>query len=298
VTAILLDLVVADAAAPHATAGWPQPTALADAVRITEAACAAGVSGIRVLDHAPGVTAADAATIAAYLGAVSGGLDVLVDTSTTGNAPYNLARRVSSLHRSIGGRAGVVLHTGDGDAVSDAVAPDPHARHRGARWAEYALVLDRLWAGFPVEALVGDQEGEVAVDDRLIRATDHDGTFYRVAGPLDGPTERPLLAAADVDTIGWDVAGASADVVVLDDHQVVGADTRLRDALVGTGRTREDVRLFGRATAAAIVRPRELFDWAADHRLDGVDLVVSGGLADTLAVLTGLSRLDRIPEYR
>ncbi|MGH3643950.1 MAG: hypothetical protein ACRDUX_33575, partial [Mycobacterium sp.] len=196
-----------------------------------------------------------------------------------------------SLHRATAGRAGVVLRPGGGDAVSDLTAPDPRADYRAARWAEYAHVLTGLWSSFSSDALVGDQAGAVVVEDRLIHSIDHDGIFYRVTGPLDGPSaphRRPLLVAADMDVLGWDVVAAVADVVLVEEHEVAGADVRLRDALGTARRARGDVRLLGRHTAPAIARPRDLLDWALDHRLDGLNLTVSGGIEDTRVVLAGL----------
>jgi alkanesulfonate monooxygenase SsuD/methylene tetrahydromethanopterin reductase-like flavin-dependent oxidoreductase (luciferase family) len=289
---ILLDVVVDDASAPPAPEAWPQPASLDEAVQIVRLACAAGVSAIRVLDHAPGAVAVDAGTVAAYLSATTGGCGVLFDAATTGNAPYNLARRVGSLHRATGSRAGVVLRPGGGDAVSDLTAPDPSADHPAARWAEYAQVLAELWRSFPAEALVGDQSAAVVVDDRRTHPIDHDGTFYRVTGPLDGPStpqRPPLLVATDLDVLGWEVAATAADAILVEECDVADADSRLRDALDGAERNRADVRLLGRHTAAAIARPRELWDWVHEHHLDGLNLTVSGGIEDTRVVLAGLA---------
>ncbi|MGH3640157.1 MAG: hypothetical protein ACRDUX_14130, partial [Mycobacterium sp.] len=99
----MLDIVVDDASAPPAPEAWPQPASLDEAVRIARTACASGISAIRVLDHAPGAVAVDAGTVAAYLSGAADGCGVLFDAATTGNAPYNLARRVGSLHRATAG---------------------------------------------------------------------------------------------------------------------------------------------------------------------------------------------------
>ena len=78
-------------------------------------------------------------------------------------------------------------------------------------------MLTRLWESFPREALIGDQETRLVVDDALIRPIDHDGRFYRVAGPLDGPSSvqgRPVLAAADRAALD-DAAAVAGSVIVV-----------------------------------------------------------------------------------
>jgi alkanesulfonate monooxygenase SsuD/methylene tetrahydromethanopterin reductase-like flavin-dependent oxidoreductase (luciferase family) len=144
---------------------------------------------VRILDDG-----LDPTLVAAWLSGripADRGVRYLVDAPTTGNAPYNLARRVQSVARITGGRTDLVLHAGDGDEVSDPVTPDADVRDTGgdpdSRRAEYAEILTGLWSTFPRSALVGDQDNEVLADDSLIRPLNHSGRHYRVAGPLDGP---------------------------------------------------------------------------------------------------------------
>jgi alkanesulfonate monooxygenase SsuD/methylene tetrahydromethanopterin reductase-like flavin-dependent oxidoreductase (luciferase family) len=289
---VLLDLAVGErhgAAAP--TDPWPQPVSPAEAIQLSNLARGAGVTAIRILDTAPRSAIVDPTVTAAYLTAAVKGLGVIVDAATTHNAPYNLARRVGTLDRATDGRAGLVLHPGFGDEVSDAVTSDPLDAHPTARWAEYADVLTRLWDGFPAAALIGDQEGGVVVDDGLIRTVDYDGRFYRVTGPLDGPSSRqgrPVLMASDVDTLGWASVAAIADAVVVDERDAVDAAAQLQVAMQATDRERRKVRILGRRTVARSTRPAELSDWIAERCLDGLDLVVNGGVDDVAAVLTEL----------
>jgi alkanesulfonate monooxygenase SsuD/methylene tetrahydromethanopterin reductase-like flavin-dependent oxidoreductase (luciferase family) len=198
----------------------PGALSLADADTVAGVAREAGVVLRLVAGHL------DPTVVAGYLAGRHPGLELLVDIPTTHNAPYNTARRVLSLDRATGGRVGVVLRTGDGDDVSDAVAPDRTATDRAERWAEYASILTRLWESFPREALVGDQENAVVADDTLIRPISHTGRFYRVAGPLDGPSSvrgRPEIAAADPEVRDSPWADLVLDVLdVLDDEAAPG----------------------------------------------------------------------------
>ncbi|WP_448331621.1 LLM class flavin-dependent oxidoreductase [Streptomyces sp. DSM 41534] len=262
-----------------------------DAADITKAAADAGVTAIRVLDGAPGQTL-DASVIASYLAgtdaAVQSHLGWILEASTSHNAPMNLARRSNSFDRATGGRAALALRAGDGDEVSDPVAPNPGS-DRSARWDEYAQILKGLWTSFPPAALVGDQNGEVFAENTRIKPLDFEGDYYRVAGPLDGPASPqggPLLIADDVDTLGWDVIARNADVVVIDRKAVPTADTDLSAALARAGRPRESVALVVRVDvtepeAVAATLPALV----AEHGLDGVELVAAGGKDDVLALI-------------
>jgi hypothetical protein len=302
-TAVLIDLVVGEPASgasePGAGsgAGAPvQPVSLAEAEAIAALAQGAGVAALRLVDGTPGVRTIDPSVVGAFLAGRYGDLGYLVDVPTTHNAPYNLARRVLSFDRATVGRVGVVLRAGRGDEVSEATVPDPAADDPAERWTEYARILTRLWESFPRKALIGDQERALVVDDRLIRPIAHDGRFYRVAGPLDGPSSvqgRPVLVAADLDVLDWAALAGSADAVVVSREQADGADLPLRAPLEQVGRERADVALIGRASvgsadAAPDAVAAEFATWVADARLDAVELVPTGGAEEIRGLLRDL----------
>ncbi|MFI5934663.1 LLM class flavin-dependent oxidoreductase [Actinoplanes sp. NPDC051494] len=258
-----------------------QPLSATDA--LVALAERAGVTAIRLTDTG----ALDPTVTAGYLAGRHRGIGFVAEVPTTHHAPYNTARRILSLDRASGGRTGIVLRAGTGDEVSDVTAPDPSATGSTARWSEYARVLTRLWGSFPREALLGDQDAGLVVDDTLIRPIDHDGAFYRVAGPLDGPSSpqgRPVVVADLSDLWPGDpglvTAAGYLDVVVT--GRDVDAGPALTAALHRVGRSRAEVALLGRAE----VGPAELADaatfalgllaWAAGQRLDGFELVPRG----------------------
>ncbi|MFD4249045.1 acyl-CoA dehydrogenase family protein [Amycolatopsis thermoflava] len=168
---------------------------LSEASALTALARESGVAAIRLADTPHTL---DPTVTASHLAGVHSGIGFVAEVPTTHHAPYNTARRVSSLDRATGGRAGIALLAGDGDDVSDATAPDPAAADPARRWSEYAGVLTRLWESFPSQALIGDQDAALVVREELIRPVGHDGVYYRVAGPLDGPSSaqgRPVVVA-------------------------------------------------------------------------------------------------------
>lgn len=271
-----------------------------DAAEILAAATKAGVSALRILDGEPGHTA-DPSIVASYLAgrpaARESDLGWILEASTTHNAPTNLARRSNSFDRAVAGRAGLALRSGQGDEVTDPVAPKPQTP-AAARWEEYATVLKGLWRSFPAEALVGDQEGDLFADNTLIKPIDFEGDYYQVAGPLDGPESPqggPLLVVDDIETLGWDVAARHAEVIVVDPTAAKTAHQDLASALERAGRDRGSVALILRLDvtdpAQIVARVPALL---SHYHADGVELVVAGGKADVLALIAELgSRADR-----
>jgi hypothetical protein len=271
------------------------------AAAVAAAAQDAGIAAVRVLDGAPAAVL-DPSAVASFLAGRYAGVGWIVDSATTHNAPYNLARRALSLDRATGGRGGLALRLGEGDEVSDAaIGPAPGAS-RVQRWSEYAQVVAALWASFPAGALLGDQEGGVFAEDGAIVPISHRGGFYRVAGPLDGPASRqgaPVLVGEDVEQLGWDRIAAAADVVVVPAAKVAGASAALADALWRKGRRREEVALVARVEvdgplregdpgADVAERADRLADWSASYAVDGLEVVISGGAERAEAVVRGL----------
>jgi hypothetical protein len=289
VSTVVIALVVGE---PISDAKPPvQPVSLAEADAIAALAQRAGVAALRLADDAPGVRTIDPSLVGAFLAGRYSGLGYLVDAPTTHNAPYNLARRVLSFDRATAGRSGLVLRAGQGDEVSEATAPDRVADDPARRWAEYARIVTGLWESFPRDALLGDQQRALVVDDTLIRPIAHEGRFYRVAGPMDGPSSvqgRPVLVAADLDVLGWPVAARFADAVVVSREQADSADRALRTAVERAGRERAEVALIGRAAGGFA----ELDDWAADAGLDAVELAPSGGAEQIEELLRDLAPAD------
>lgn len=285
---VLIDLVVGEAIS--GSGAGHRPVSLAEAETIAAVAQELGVAALRLLDGGSGVRAIDPTIVGSYLAGSYGDIGYLADVPTTHNAPYNLARRVLSIDRATGGRSGVVLRIGGGDDVSAATAPDPSAADPAQRWTEYAQVLTRLWESFPRAALLGDQQRALVVDDTLIRPIGHDGRFYRVAGPLDGPSSlqgRPVLVAVDLDLLDWSAIAESVDVVIVDRGWAAGADLALTAALERVRRSRSEVALIGRVGSDGdnLFSGGDLAGFVAENSLDGVDLAPSGNVEQITSLL-------------
>lgn len=263
-------------------------TSPTDAARIADAAQHAGITGLRLLDHCT-ESAIDPSIAAAHLASRYPALHYLIDAPTTGNAPYNLARRILSVDRATGGRIGLVLRPGSGDEVSQAAAPEPDTSDPAQRWSEYAAVLAALWESFPRSALTGDRQRAIVVDDTQIRAVDHFGRFYRVAGPLDGPASvqgRPVLVATDVDLLGSARIAAAADAVILDDHEFASTAEVVRKAVATVGRHRSDIAVLARISGRG--------DIQAPHGADGVVLAFPHGADQIITAIASLATASAV----
>lgn len=285
---VLLELVVG-----RQIGDGRRPLSLAEADAVTALGQAVGVTGLRLVDAATGAQTLDPTVVGSYLAGRHGDIGYLADVPTTHQAPYNVARRVLSADRATEGRFGVTLRTGGGDEVSDATAPDPTATDPAGRWAEYADVLVRLWESFPRRALIGDVDRALVVDDTLIRPIRHEGRFYRVAGPLDGPSSvqgRPVLAAADLGVLDLGTAARSIDVAIVDQAHTAGVDAAVTAALRQAGRDRTAVALIGRLTVPVDESPSAtaVRDWLDAAGLDGVVLAPAGGAQQVTDLLRSL----------
>lgn len=263
----------------------PDQVTAAEADTVAAAAVAAGVTAIRLRDTISGHRAIDPSVTAAHLAGRHPDIGWIVDAPTTHNAPYNLARRILSFDRATNGQVGVVLTAGSGDEVSDAATPDPGAVDPSQRWGEYAAIITRLWESFPRAALLGDQRRAVVAEDSLIRPIDVSGRFYRVAGPLDGPSSvqgRPVLLTADPDGLGWSTIAGIVDGVIVESGEISAAAAHLSAAAAATGRRRDSLVLLARTNTI------DAGEQARSRGADGIVLAITGGASAILSALNAL----------
>src|SRR5881275_1357506 len=126
-------------------------------------------------------------TVLAAVAVATSRIGMIATCSTTYTEPFNLARQFGSLDHISNGRIGWNIVTswlataagnfGDTGQVSHA--------DRYARGEEFMAVVKALWDSWAADAVVDDRtDGIYARADR-IRAINHRGDFYRVAGPLN-----------------------------------------------------------------------------------------------------------------
>ena len=143
---------------------------------------------------------------------------LIATASTTYSAPYDLARRFSTIDHLSGGRAGwnIVTTRYAGAAGNFGLTAPPSHEDRYARAEEFVEVVSRLWESWDIGAVMGDQDRGIWADTDLIRPIDFHGRFFEVNGALTlprSPQGRPAFAQAGSSGPGIELAGKTADLV-------------------------------------------------------------------------------------
>ncbi|WOF23280.1 LLM class flavin-dependent oxidoreductase [Microbacterium betulae] len=194
----------------------PLPGASADPLRAAAwtrdaVAAAAELGAEAVLIPHGEEPALDPTVLAGLLSADGIDIPLIVEARTGGHAPFNLARRLQTLARITGGRAGLYLRDTGVDPVT--AASRPGAAAASAVLGEYVRVLRRLWDSFPESALLGDRDAGLFADVDQIAPARHRGETYGVEGALNvpiAPGRRPVVLV-DAESLDGD---APVDAVV------------------------------------------------------------------------------------
>ena len=143
----------------------------------------------------------------------------LVSTATTTfDEPWFVARRVASLDHLSGGRAGwnAVTASNAGDALNFNHAEPIGRAERYARAEEFVGVVKGLWDSWAEDAFVQDKAAGRFLDRSRVRALDHAGRHFRVAGPLNVPRVpqgQPVVFTAGQSEAGKELAARYADAM-------------------------------------------------------------------------------------
>jgi alkanesulfonate monooxygenase SsuD/methylene tetrahydromethanopterin reductase-like flavin-dependent oxidoreductase (luciferase family) len=174
-----------------------------------------------VLAPAPGpALPAEPSTLLAALAATTTNIGLIAPVSAQYVAPYNQARMLNTLDNLSVGRAGWRLITTTAEDSVPQVHPSttPESQ-RFARAAEFTTVLHGLWESWAPDAVVADTESGVYVDFDRLRAINHVGDFFRVAGPFNLPRSPQLHPPLVVNIDSAEAAAFArehADVAIID----------------------------------------------------------------------------------
>ncbi|MBJ6133644.1 NtaA/DmoA family FMN-dependent monooxygenase [Ochrobactrum sp. Q0168] len=204
----------------------------------------------QIMETTPGFGSMDATLVMATLARETSHIGLLTTISTTFMPPYVVARQVQSLHWLSDGRAGWNIVTALDGNENFGLTEMPSSDERYARAAEFTSVVRDLWKSFPGSALKRDRERGRFADTAAINPINHDGTYYRVKGPLNVPSvqDAPIpLIQAGASPAGRDFAASVADAVFSatpDMEAAIDLRRNLRDRAQFHGRKSDDVRLL------------------------------------------------------
>jgi len=217
----------------HHEAAWRHPEATQRSLmdiehyiacaRKAEAACFDSVFLADVLNLPPEADASariwlEPLTALSAIAVATDRIGLIGTASTTHTEPFNLARQFASLDHISNGRAGWNIVTSFSIAGArnfDSTGRIAHA-DRYVRGEEFVEVVKKLWDSWPDDAVVDDRAGGRFYVKERVRAIDHDGAHYHIAGPLNlprGPQGRPVLVQAGSSEAGKTFAGKHAEAV-------------------------------------------------------------------------------------
>ena len=157
-------------------------------------------------------------TVLAALAVSTKRIGLIATASTTYTEPFNLARQFASIDHISNGRVAWNIVTSWLATAAENYGGAGQVSHadRYARGEEFMEVVKALWDSWAVDAVVDERSNGVYARRERIRAINHHGEFYTVAGPLNMPRPpqgRPVLVQAGSSDTGRRFAARHADAV-------------------------------------------------------------------------------------
>ncbi|CAN5178123.1 MAG: LLM class flavin-dependent oxidoreductase [Nocardioides sp.] len=202
-------------------------------------------------------------------------IGLIATASTTYNDPFGLARRFASVDHVSKGRAAwnIVTSAAQEEAANFSLAERPLQATRYERADEFVEVTKKLWDSWGERHFRGDKESGRWGDPTQLRAIDHVGTYFQVAGPLNVPRPvqgYPVLVQAGASEQGKAFAAKHAEAIfvahqTLEQAQSFYADIKARAS--AQGRNPDHVLvlpglvpIIGATEAEAIAKAQQLED--------------------------------------
>jgi FMN-dependent oxidoreductase (nitrilotriacetate monooxygenase family) len=157
-------------------------------------------------------------TVLAAMAGTTRRIGLIATCSSTYTEPYNLARQFGTIDHMSGGRAGWNIVTSWLAAAADNYGGAGQLSHaeRYERAEEYMQVVTGLWDSWSDDAVLDDRAAGVYARAEGIRAVNHVGRHYQVAGPLNlprCPQGRPVFVQAGSSETGRRFAARHAEAV-------------------------------------------------------------------------------------
>jgi FMN-dependent oxidoreductase (nitrilotriacetate monooxygenase family) len=243
----------------------------------------------RALRAAHQVPANDPLLVVPAMAMVTTHLGFAVTISATYEPPYAHARRLTTVDHLTKGRIGWNVVTSYLNNAARNFGLEGQIAHddRYERADEYLDVCYKLWEGsWDDGAVIGDREHDTYTDPAKVHYIDHDGTYFRVAGPHlsePSPQRTPVIFQATASPRGKVFAGKHAEGVFLGSSSLdtVRDDiAEIRRRAVENGRQPDDVKIFnhlrfitGRTRAQAERKAEDYAQYRArEAQFFGIDL--------------------------
>ncbi|NKY43763.1 NtaA/DmoA family FMN-dependent monooxygenase [Nocardia cerradoensis] len=211
--------------------------------------------------------------LAAVIAGVTRHLGIGVTLSASYDAPYHLARTLSSLDQFSGGRVAwnIIMSKGEATQANFPFVEELERAELYDRGDEVVESIVALWDSWAPNALVADVETGMFVDTDKVTTPDYRGKYVQVRGPLTlprSPQGKPVLIQAGDSPRGRRFGGRWAELVFAIENNE--ADLRakredLRRLAAEAGRDPDSIKLIaavqpivGETTEIARARQRFL----------------------------------------
>lgn len=187
----------------------------------------------------------DAQVILGWAAAATSRIGIIAAVPAATSHPFHVARALSAVDYLSDGRSGWMPLSGD--------APEGMAE-------DMVGAVCGLWDGWGADTLIIDKRSGRYLDSSRVRPTNHEGPFFKVAGPVNAmrPPQGHILLVVD----GADpVAVPDADIALVEEGQALSARRRLLKASVDSD-------------------PAVLAQRFARGELDGVHFELNDAMAD------------------
>jgi long-chain alkane monooxygenase len=157
----------------------------------------------------------DPIPLLSFMAAVTSRIALGATFSTSNQHPFYAARMWATLDHLTSGRAAwnvVTSINSNQQANYGAERAPTESRYEQAH--EYMEVCRKLWESWDADAVVNDRKAGVFVDPDKVRRVNHEGQFFRSAGPLNvvrSPQNGPAILQAGTSPQGKDFAARYAD---------------------------------------------------------------------------------------
>ncbi|HEY4251818.1 MAG TPA: LLM class flavin-dependent oxidoreductase [Roseomonas sp.] len=246
------------------------------------------------LRHATQVPINDPAMLVSAMAAATRHLGFGITTNLSWEAPYLLARRMSTLDHLTEGRIGWNIVTGYLDSAARAMGLPRVAAH-DARYdlaEEYMQVVYKLWEGSWADGAVRrDRAAGIFADPALVRRIRHQGPHFDIEAihlAEPSPQRTPLLYQAGTSPAGRAFAGRHAECVFVSGPSAAVIAPRvaaLRQAAATAGRGPEALRVFSGLAIIVAATRAEAEDRHAEY-------LRHGSQEGALALMSGWTGLD------
>src|SRR6185312_6324647 len=173
-------------------------------------------------------------TLLTALAMVTSRVGLVATATTTYNEPYNVARQFASLDQISHGRAGwnIVTSSSSLEAHNFGYDAHPASANRYKIAHEFVDVVRGLWDSWDENALPIDKASATFFDPGKLHVLNHDGTHFKVRGPLTiprSPQGQPVLVQAGSSDDGRNLAASVAEVIFTIQRDLAGAQAFYKD---------------------------------------------------------------------